>query len=185
MGCTRRRRTARRSKRPSCPTPRRWCPRFVTLCPSRPAEPRRAAIECVKPDAQSNPRRVSVPLGSRHLPEDTMPIPVTVPRLGWNMDEGTFVEWVKADGDPVRPGDVVFKLEGEKATEEVTSLDAGTLYVPADGPRPGDRVQVGAVIGFLLRDGEELPSGRSARSASGATRAEQPGERDDGDAGRI
>ena len=27
-----------------------------------------------------------------------MPTPVTVPRLGWNMEEGTFVEWVKPDG---------------------------------------------------------------------------------------
>src|SRR5215208_3717644 len=114
-----------------------------------------------------------------------MPIPVTVPRLGWNMDEGTFVEWVKADGDFVRPGDVVFKLEGEKATEEVTSLDAGTLHIPTDGPRPGDKVKVGAVIGFLLREGEELPSGWSARSASGATRAEQRSERDDGHTGRT
>src|SRR6188508_3405247 len=102
-----------------------------------------------------------------------MPIPVTIPRLGWNMEVGTFVEWVKADGDAVRPGDVVFKLEGEKATEEVTSLDAGTLHIPTDGPRPGETVKVGAVIGYLLRKGEEAPSGWSARSASGATPAEE------------
>ena len=25
-----------------------------------------------------------------------MATPVTVPRLGWNMEEGTFVEWLKA-----------------------------------------------------------------------------------------
>ena len=25
-----------------------------------------------------------------------MPIPITIPRLGWNMEEGTFVEWLKA-----------------------------------------------------------------------------------------
>jgi pyruvate dehydrogenase E2 component (dihydrolipoamide acetyltransferase) len=90
-----------------------------------------------------------------------MPIPVTVPRLGWNMDEGTFVEWVKADGDPVRPGDVMFRLEGEKATEEVTSLDTGTLHIPAEGPRPGDKVKVGAVIGYLLQAGEPAPLGRA------------------------
>jgi pyruvate dehydrogenase E2 component (dihydrolipoamide acetyltransferase) len=114
-----------------------------------------------------------------------MPIPVTVPRLGWNMDEGTFVEWMKANGDPVRPGDVVFKLEGEKATEEVTSLDAGTLHISADGPRPGDKLKVGAVIGFLLREGEELPSGWPARSASGATGAEQQHENSLRDSGRV
>ena len=76
-----------------------------------------------------------------------MPIPVTIPRLGWNMDEGTFVAWLKADSDPVRLGDAVFSLEGEKATEEIESLDAGTLHIPATGPKPGDRLRVGTVIG--------------------------------------
>lgn len=86
-----------------------------------------------------------------------MPIPVSIPRLGWNMEEGTFVEWLKADGDAVRPGDVVFRLEGEKATEEIESLDAGVLSIPADGPKPGDRIAVGAVIGYLLQPGEARP----------------------------
>ena len=83
-----------------------------------------------------------------------MPIPVSIPRLGWNMEEGQFLEWLKADGAPVRPGDPLFRLEGEKAAEEVESLDAGTLHIPATGPQPGDRLAVGAVIGYLLQPGE-------------------------------
>ncbi len=99
-----------------------------------------------------------------------MPVPVTIPRLGWNMEEGIFVEWLKADGDTVKPGDAVFRLEGEKATEEIESLDVGKLYIPADGPRPGDKIAVGAVIGYLLQPGEsKAAAGWSARSASGAT----------------
>jgi pyruvate dehydrogenase E2 component (dihydrolipoamide acetyltransferase) len=86
-----------------------------------------------------------------------MPISITVPRLGWSMEAGTFVEWIKADGDPVRPGDPVFRLEGEKSVEEVESLDAGILSIPPDGPKPGDRVVVGAVIGYLLQAGETPP----------------------------
>ena len=86
-----------------------------------------------------------------------MPIPVTIPRLGWNMEEGTFVEWLKADGANVRPGDALFRIEGEKATEEIESLDGGILHFPPDGPKPGDRVAVGAVIGYLLRPGEAAP----------------------------
>lgn len=88
-----------------------------------------------------------------------MPIPVSIPRLGWNMEEGVFVGWLKADGEAVRSGDAVFTLEGEKATEEVESLDAGTLHIPADGPQPGDRLAVGAVIGYLLQAGEAAPTG--------------------------
>jgi pyruvate dehydrogenase E2 component (dihydrolipoamide acetyltransferase) len=87
-----------------------------------------------------------------------MPIPVTIPRLGWNMEEGVFVEWLKADGDPVKPGDAVFRLEGEKATEDVETLDTGTLHIPADGPKTGDRLAVGATIGYLLRAGEGRPA---------------------------
>ena len=87
-----------------------------------------------------------------------MPIPITVPRLGWNMEEGTFLGWLKADGDAVRPGEVVFRLEGEKAVEEIESLDAGTLHIPADAPQPGDAVKVGTVIGSLLQLGETVPT---------------------------
>jgi pyruvate dehydrogenase E2 component (dihydrolipoamide acetyltransferase) len=86
-----------------------------------------------------------------------MPIPVSIPRLGWSMEEGVFVEWLKADGDAVKPGDAVFRLEGEKATEDVESLDSGTLHIPASGPKTGDRLAVGAVIGYLLREGESAP----------------------------
>src|SRR6478672_5527037 len=87
-----------------------------------------------------------------------MPIPVSIPRLGWNMEEGIFVEWLETDGDTVKSGDAVFCLEGEKATEDIESLDAGTLHIPADGPKPGDKLAVGTVIGYLLCDGEALPT---------------------------
>ena len=48
-----------------------------------------------------------------------MPIPITIPRLGWNMEEGVFVGWLKRDGDVIKPGDSLFSLESEKATEDV------------------------------------------------------------------
>src|SRR5262249_35005753 len=86
--------------------------------------------------------------------EPAMPIPITIPRLGWNMDEGTFAGWLKQPGEAVTPGDRVFSLESEKATEEIESLDGGTLHVPAGAPKPGDKLSVGAVIGYLLQPGE-------------------------------
>jgi pyruvate dehydrogenase E2 component (dihydrolipoamide acetyltransferase) len=86
-----------------------------------------------------------------------MPIPVTIPRLGWNMEEGTFIEWLKAEGDSIRSGDALFRLEGEKSVEEVETLDAGTLHITPDGPKPGDRVSVGMTIGYLLQPGEAIP----------------------------
>jgi pyruvate dehydrogenase E2 component (dihydrolipoamide acetyltransferase) len=87
-----------------------------------------------------------------------MAIPITVPRLGWNMEQGVFVGWLKADGAPVRAGDRLFTLESEKATEDVECLDSGVLHIPANGPRKGDAVAVGAVIGFVLQPGEAIPA---------------------------
>ena len=86
-----------------------------------------------------------------------MAIEVTVPRLGWSMDEGVFVEWLKADGDHVESGDMLFVLEGEKAAEEIESFDLGVLRLPPDGPNPGDVVLVGQVIGFLCELDEDPP----------------------------
>lgn len=87
-----------------------------------------------------------------------MPIPIAVPRLGWNADEGLFAGWLKQHGDTIKPGDRVFSFETEKATEEIESLDAGILHIPPDGPKAGDKIAIGAVIGFLLQAGEEPPT---------------------------
>ena len=40
----------------------------------------------------------------------SMAIPITIPRLGWNMEEGIFLGWLKADGEPVRAGEMLFRL---------------------------------------------------------------------------
>ena len=87
-----------------------------------------------------------------------MAIEITIPRLGWNMEEGVFVGWLKQDGDEVRPGDALFTLEGEKATEDIECLDKGILRVAPGGPKAGDRVPVGAVIGHVTQAGEEAPA---------------------------
>ncbi|MBA63088.1 MAG: hypothetical protein CMJ76_12055 [Planctomycetaceae bacterium] len=82
---------------------------------------------------------------------------IVVPRLGWSMDEGTFVEWLIADGQMVNAGDMLFVLEGEKAAQEVESFDSGILHIPAEAPQAGDVVLVSQVLGFLLEEGEEPP----------------------------
>ena len=66
-----------------------------------------------------------------------MPIEITIPRLGWNMDEGVFVGWLKNDGDAVKAGEPLFSLESDKAVQEIESLDAGILRIAPDGPQAG------------------------------------------------
>ncbi|MCH2125667.1 MAG: 2-oxo acid dehydrogenase subunit E2 [Pirellulaceae bacterium] len=82
---------------------------------------------------------------------------IVVPRLGWSMDEGTFAEWLKQDGDQVNAGDMLFILEGEKAAQEIESFDSGILRIPPQGPQPGDTVAVGQLLGYLVEEGEEPP----------------------------
>ena len=66
-----------------------------------------------------------------------MAVEIRVPRLGWSMEEGTFLGWLKQDGDLVQSGDALYELEGEKATQEIESLDAGILRIPPNAPAPG------------------------------------------------
>jgi pyruvate dehydrogenase E2 component (dihydrolipoamide acetyltransferase) len=100
---------------------------------------------------------------------------ITVPRLGWTMEEGTFGGWLKADGDPVREGDELFLLESDKASEAVTAIDAGVLRIPAGGPRQGDVVKVGQCLGYLVGPGEEVPSAPPTRQVAGAGEREATG----------
>ena len=81
-----------------------------------------------------------------------------VPRLGWDMEEGTFTGWLKKDGETVKEGEPVFLVESEKAEQEVESLESGILRIPADGPQPGDVLPVGTLIGYLVEPGEQTPS---------------------------
>jgi pyruvate dehydrogenase E2 component (dihydrolipoamide acetyltransferase) len=88
-----------------------------------------------------------------------MPIEIIIPRLGWSMEEGNFVNWLKKDGEGVKSGELLFSLENEKAVQEVEAIDSGILRIPEDGPKPGQSVKVGQVIGHLLAEGESRETG--------------------------
>ncbi len=94
-----------------------------------------------------------------------MPTEIVMPRLGWTMEEGTLVEWLKQDGDLVEAGDIIFTVESDKAINEIESFDSGTLYIPPDAPQPGDTLPIGAVLGFLLGPGEGPPAAIPATPA--------------------
>jgi len=95
-----------------------------------------------------------------------MPIEIIVPRLGWSMEEGTFVEWLKQHGQHVRAGEMLFVLESEKAAQEVESFDSGILHIPPDAPQPGATVAVGQLLAYLLAEGELPPSAGASASTT-------------------
>lgn len=86
-----------------------------------------------------------------------MPYEIRVPRLGWSMEEGTFLGWRKQPGEQVAVGDALFELESDKAQQEIASVDAGILHIPEGSPQPGTVVQVGSLLGYLLLQEEPLP----------------------------
>jgi len=86
-----------------------------------------------------------------------MAIEITVPRLGWSMEEAIFSSWLKAHGERIRSGDLLFAIESDKATQDIESFDEGTLHLPANTPQQGDTVLVGQVIAYLLAPGESAP----------------------------
>jgi len=96
-----------------------------------------------------------------------MAIEITVPKLGWSMDEGTFVEWLKKDGDEVKSGDLLFALESDKAVQEIESLDSGILRIPENGPKKDEVVKVGQVLGYLTAPGEDFQMKSAVKSMSG------------------
>lgn len=99
-----------------------------------------------------------------------MPIEITLPRLGWSMEEGVFQSWLKSEGEEVKSGEPLFVLETDKAAQEVEATDSGILHIPANAPQTGEVTKVGRVLGYLLAPGEKPP----AVGATGAPVAEKP-----------
>src|SRR5882762_4995841 len=114
-----------------------------------------------------------------------MPIEITIPRLGWSMEEGNFVAWLKKDGELVKAGEPLFTLESEKAAQDVEATDGGILRIPAKAPQAGEVVRVGQVIGLLIAENEKV-DGKAVPAAAKPdqtlkTSDGSPGPRVDGD----
>ncbi len=101
-----------------------------------------------------------------------MAFEVVMPRLGWTMEVGRFIEWLKLDGEEVEAGEILFTAEGDKAIQEVEALESGILRIRPDAPPPGDEVPVGTVLAYLVKPGEPAPFG-SVATVSLATPATQ------------
>src|SRR5690349_14907325 len=104
-----------------------------------------------------------------------MPIQITVPRLGWSMEEGAFVAWLKQDGEWVQAGDALFSIEGDKAVQEIDSMDSGILRIAPDAPGPGAPIKVGDLLGHLLTREEAARHAPAAGPAASPSSVPPPG----------
>lgn len=105
-----------------------------------------------------------------------MAIEIVMPRLGWTMEEGTLVEWLKQDGDSVQPGEIMFIIESDKALNEVESFESGIFRIPPDSDVLGKTVPVGTLLAYIVQPGEPAPfeQGKTTNSSAAgvATRSE-------------
>jgi pyruvate dehydrogenase E2 component (dihydrolipoamide acetyltransferase) len=89
-----------------------------------------------------------------------------MPQGGQDITEGVVVRWIKAEGEPVRQGDVICEVETEKAVFEVASPVDGVLLkivVPA-----GARVPIFALIGLIGDPGETVQADEPATEPGAA-----------------
>ena len=92
-----------------------------------------------------------------------MAIEVIMPKVDMVMDTGTFVEWLKDEGDQVEKGEPLFIVLTDKANIEIEASASGILAgVMA---QPDDVIPVTEVIAYILEPGELLPPGSQAPQA--------------------
>ncbi|MCZ7539006.1 MAG: 2-oxo acid dehydrogenase subunit E2 [Anaerolineae bacterium] len=101
--------------------------------------------------------------------------PIIMPKLGFDMAEGTLVNWTVQIGQAIKKGDVIAEIETDKATIEIeTTVEGTVLQLLAE---PGDVVAVGAPIGYVGAEGEAPPEGAAPAKAApaAAEAADEPG----------
>ena len=89
---------------------------------------------------------------------------ILMPALSPTMTEGKLAKWLKAQGDMVKPGDVIAEIETDKATMEVEAADEGRLaqiLVPAGT----EGVAVNTPIAVLADEGESVTAARPPAAA--------------------
>ncbi|MEU1479969.1 2-oxo acid dehydrogenase subunit E2 [Streptomyces sp. NPDC005760] len=92
-----------------------------------------------------------------------MAVEVLLPKIGLTMQEGTIDEWLVPTGGTVAEGDALLRLATDKVDVDVEA-EAGGLFHPV--VPAGTTVPAGALIGWLLAEGEQPPGAAGAPDAS-------------------
>jgi len=79
---------------------------------------------------------------------------VEMPKLGFDMAEGTLAKWVKSENDTVEKGEILAEIETDKATVEVESSFTGIVFKHL--VKEGTAVPIGTAIAVVADEGEEV-----------------------------
>lgn len=81
---------------------------------------------------------------------------VIVPKVDMVMETGTFVEWLKNEGDLIEKGEPLFIIQTDKANIEVEAIASGILG--GLSAKPDEVLPVTQVIAYILEPGEAMPN---------------------------
>jgi pyruvate/2-oxoglutarate dehydrogenase complex dihydrolipoamide acyltransferase (E2) component len=98
-------------------------------------------------------------------------VEVLLPKIGLTMQEGTIDEWLVPTGAAVAEGDALLRLATDKVDVDVEA-EAGGLFHPV--VPAGATVPAGALIGWLLAEGEQPPDPVGAPTPVGSGTGSAP-----------
>lgn len=94
---------------------------------------------------------------------------IRMPQFGVSMETGTVAQWLKAEGDTVKAGDVLASIETEKLTNDVVSeVDGVLLKIVA---QEGEDIPVQGLMAYIGQPGEALPDGSGTTAPAAAESA--------------
>jgi pyruvate dehydrogenase E2 component (dihydrolipoamide acetyltransferase) len=107
---------------------------------------------------------------------------VLMPKMGYDMEEGKILRWLKQEGEAVTKGQPIAEIETDKIAIEIEAFASGVLtkiLVPA-----GEMAPVGSAIGLIGQPGEKTAApppkdekaapGRSDKAAPDAAAVAKP-----------
>jgi len=97
---------------------------------------------------------------------------IHMPKLGFDMAEGTLVRWIKTEGETIMKGDVLAEIETDKATVEVESPAAGTVLKLL--ANQGDVLPINTPIAVVGEPGENVSETPGAENKPMAASPAQP-----------
>ncbi len=106
------------------------------------------------PGLESRPGRAMS--GNKH-----MSLEIKIPAVGESVTSGIISEWRRKNGDTVAAGEVLFLLETDKISTEISAERGGVLEIRV---KEGQEVKIGEVVGVLT----DLPTNAASAPAQKA-----------------
>ena len=95
---------------------------------------------------------------------------IVMPKMGYDMREGTVVRWYKQEGEEVARGEVIADIETDKATVEFEAYTGGVLHRRV--AQEGIPVPVGDAIAIIAEPGEAVEDASAGAGAPQAAAAD-------------